>query len=199
MNRLLPLAIVLCSAAPASAALTLEEIHTASNNVLVAYFKSTAIKANEVNTTDLSAWKLNGEPVTAIHKFVTEADACEHHVYLQVPTLVNGTRYTLQTPHGDSNFVFDDHKVFCESIKTNQNAYSALSRVRMPISPSGWAMAARSRSAAACRRIPFSDCPAVRALRTERWKRWARTHLRATSCTASIWRGFPQAAPTRSP
>ncbi len=130
MKRLLPLAIMLCFAASASAALTLEEIRTASNTVLVAYFKSTIIKANEVNTTDLSAWKLNGQPVTAINKFVTEADACEHHIYLQVPALVNGTSYTLQTPHGDRTFVFDDHKIFCESIKTNQNAYSALSKVR---------------------------------------------------------------------
>ena len=60
------------------------------NNVLVAYFKSTTIKANEVDTTDLSACKLNGQPVTAINKFVTEGDACDHHVYLQVPTLVKG-------------------------------------------------------------------------------------------------------------
>jgi len=130
MKRLLPLAIVVCSAASANAALTLEEIRTASNRVLVAYFKSTTLKADEVNTTDLSAWKLNGEPVTAINKFVTEADACDHHIYLQVPALVIGTRYTLQTPHGDRTFVFDDHKIFCESIKTNQNAYSALSKVR---------------------------------------------------------------------
>jgi len=130
MKRLLVLAIVLCSGAPTRAALTLVKIRTASNNVLVAYLKSTAISANEVNTTDLSSWKLNGQPVTAINKFVTEADACDHHVYLHVPALVNGTRYALQAPHGDTTFVFDDHKVFCESIKTNQNAYSALSRVR---------------------------------------------------------------------
>jgi endoglucanase len=47
-----------------------------------------------------------------------------------VPTLINGTSYCLQTPHGDKTFVFDDNKIFCESIKTNQNAYSALSKVR---------------------------------------------------------------------
>jgi endoglucanase len=130
MKRLLVLAIVLCSSASADAALTLEEIRTASNNVLVAYFKSTTIKANDVNTSNISLWKLNGQPVTAINKFVTEADACDHHVYLQVPTLINGTLYTLRTPHGDTTFVFDDHKVFCESIKTNQDAYCALSKVR---------------------------------------------------------------------
>jgi len=89
MKRLLVFAIVLCSAASTNAALTLEEIRTASNNVLVAYFKSTTIKPDEVNTTDLTSWKLNGQPVTAINKFVTEADACDHHIYLQVPALVN--------------------------------------------------------------------------------------------------------------
>ncbi len=108
----------------------MKEIRTASNNVLVAYFKSTVIQADEVNTGDVSAWKLNGQPVLAINKFVTEADACDHHIYLQVPPLVNGTSYTLQTPHGDTTFVFDDSKIFCESIKTNQNAYCALSKVR---------------------------------------------------------------------
>jgi len=44
--------------------------------------------------------------------------------------LVQGKSYTLKTPHGDLAFVFDDATIFCESIKTNQNAYSALSRVR---------------------------------------------------------------------
>lgn len=121
---------LLCCAAPADAALSLKEIRTASNNVLVAYFKSTVIQADEVNTGDVSAWKINGRPVTAINKFVTEADACDHHIYLQVPPLSNGTSYTLQTPHGDTTFVFDESKVFCESIKTNQNAYSVLSKVR---------------------------------------------------------------------
>ena len=50
MRRLLVLAIVLGASATADAALTLKEIRTASNNVLVAYFKSTIINANEVNT-----------------------------------------------------------------------------------------------------------------------------------------------------
>jgi len=130
VKHLVVLAGFLCCSLSAHAALSLKEIRTASNNVLAAYFKSTTIDANEVNTGALSSWTLNGQPVTAIHKFVTEADACDHHIYLQVPTLVNGTSYKLQTPHGDATFVFDDSKVFCESIKTNQNAYSALSKVR---------------------------------------------------------------------
>ena len=130
MKRLCVLVGLLCCGLPVQAELSLKEIRTASNNVLVAYFKSTVIQADEVNTGDVSAWKLNGQPVLAIHKFVTEADACDHHIYLQVPPLVNGTSYTLQTPHGDTTFVFDDRKTFCESIKTNQNAYCGLSKVR---------------------------------------------------------------------
>ncbi|MCY2953832.1 MAG: glycoside hydrolase family 9 protein [Planctomycetota bacterium] len=130
MKRILVLAFCLCSAVPARGELSLKELSTASSDVLVAYFKSTTVNANEVNTADPSQWKLNGQPVTAINKFVTEADACDHHIYLHVPALVSGTKYTLQTPHGEKTFVFDDRTVFCESIKTNQSAYSGLSKVR---------------------------------------------------------------------
>jgi endoglucanase len=130
MKRLLILTGFMACSLPANAELSLKEIRTASNDVLVAYFKSTVIQADEVNTANLSDWKLNGQAVMAINKFVTEADACDHHIYLRVQPLVNGTKYTLQTPHGDTTFVFDDKKVFCESIKTNQNAYSALGKVR---------------------------------------------------------------------
>jgi endoglucanase len=121
---------LLLAGVPANAELTLKEIRTASKEVLVAYFKSTKIDANEVNTNDLSAWKLNGQAVTAMNKFVTEADACDHHIYLQVPELVSGTPYTLETPHGERTFVFDERSTYCESIKSNQSGYSALSKVR---------------------------------------------------------------------
>lgn len=114
----------------ANAELVLKEIRTASDSVLVAYFKSSIIQADEVNTTDVSLWKLNGRPASGISKFVTEADACDHHIYLQVPKLVNGTAYKLETPHGKTSFVFDEKRTLCESIKVNQNAYSAVSRVR---------------------------------------------------------------------
>jgi endoglucanase len=130
MKRLSVLVGVLCCSAPAFAELSWKEIRTASNDVLVAYFKSDVIRADEVDTGSPSAWTLNGRPVEAISRFVTEADACDHHIYLKVPPLVNGESYTLQTPHGNATFVFDDSRTFCESIKTNQNAYCALSKVR---------------------------------------------------------------------
>jgi endoglucanase len=130
MKHLLTIALCLCSLLAANAEPTLKEIRTASKDILVVYFKSTKIDANEVSTTNLASWKLNGQPVTAIHKFVTEADACDHHIYLQVPTLVNGSTNTLETPHGEMSFVFDERTTFCESIKSNQSGYSALSKVR---------------------------------------------------------------------
>jgi len=130
MKHLSILVSCLCCCVSAHAELSLTEIRTASNNVLVAYYKSDIVKADEVDINDVSLWKLNGRPVAAINKYVTEANACDHHIYLQVPALVNGTSYRLQTPHGEKTFVFDDKKTFCESIKTNQNAYCALSKVR---------------------------------------------------------------------
>lgn len=130
MKRLVILGACISSVLAAHAELTLREIRTASKDLLVAYFTSTVIDANEVNTTNTAMWKLNGEPVKGINKFVTEADACDHHIYLRVPALVNKTTYKLETPHGNKTFVFDDRETFCESIKLNQSGYSALSKVR---------------------------------------------------------------------
>jgi endoglucanase len=139
MKHLLILVSFLCGCLSANAQLSFKEIRTASDTVLVAFFKSTnvsgpvwetIIQTNEVNTDDPTLWKLNGQPVAAINKFVTEADACDYHIYLQTPKLVTGKTYTLETPYGNTNFVFDDKQIFCESIKVNQNAYSALSHVR---------------------------------------------------------------------
>ncbi|HOW67031.1 MAG TPA: cellulase N-terminal Ig-like domain-containing protein [Candidatus Paceibacterota bacterium] len=112
------------------AELALKEIRTASDTMLIAYFKSTIIQSNEVNISDPSLWKLNGQPVAVAGRFMTEADAADHHIYLQTPQLTNAAAYRLETPHGTTNFVFDDRQIFCESIKVNQNAYSALSQVR---------------------------------------------------------------------
>ena len=201
MKRLLVFALVLCCSVSAKAALTLQEVRTASNNVLVAYFKSTVIKADEVKTADLSAWKLNGQPVAAINKFVTEADACDHHIYLQVPTLVNGTTYTLQTPHGDTTFVFDDHKIFCESIKTNQNAYRALGKVRYAnfdiwLGDGGTEPISGSLPEYSVFRL--SDGQTIAQGSCNRLAR-TKTRRRAITSTASIWPMCPKAGSTRLP
>ncbi|MGD0744396.1 MAG: glycoside hydrolase family 9 protein [Verrucomicrobiota bacterium] len=115
------------------------EIRTASDTVLVAFFidtnwwgdvTDTQFNTNQVDTSNLSLWTLNGQPVSSIDEFVTEANAVEYHIYLHVPKLTNGMAYTLSTPNGSRNFVFDDTQIFCEAIKVNQNGYSALSHVR---------------------------------------------------------------------
>ena len=116
------------------------EIRTASSTELVAYYVFTNVSGpvwgavyptNLVTTSQPSKWTLNGTPVQAISgEFVTEADAVEYHIYLQVPQLVNGTSYTLVTPYSTNSFVFQDSQILCESIKVNQNGYSALSTAR---------------------------------------------------------------------
>ncbi|MGD0743743.1 MAG: glycoside hydrolase family 9 protein [Verrucomicrobiota bacterium] len=140
MKYQLILAGLLCGFLSANAQdVSFKEIRTASDTELVALFKDAhwsgpvyemVFDTNQVKTDDISRWKLNGQPVTAINKFVTEADAVDYHIYLQVPKLTNGMAYTLETPYGNTNFVFDDKQIFCESIKVNQNGYSALSHTR---------------------------------------------------------------------
>jgi endoglucanase len=140
MKHLLILVGFLYGFLPANAQqLSFKEIRTASDTVLVAFFKdaywsgpvySQVWATNQVMTSNLSQWTLNGQPVTAANRFVTEANAVDYHIYLQVPKLTNGMAYTLETPYGNTNFVFDDTQIFCESIKVNQNGYSALSQVR---------------------------------------------------------------------
>lgn len=123
----------------AHAQLPLQEIRTASSTELVAFFHSTNISGpvwatvystNEVNISQPSLWTLNGRPVAALNEFVTESDGVDYHIYLQVPPLTNGMAYTLATPYGSTNFVFDDKQILCESIKVNQSGYSSLSHVR---------------------------------------------------------------------
>src|ERR1035437_4731666 len=79
--------------------LSFKEIRTASDTVLVAFFKDAywsgnvwdmQFSTNQVVTSNPSAWKLNGQPVSAINEFVTEANAVDYHIYMQVPKLTNG-------------------------------------------------------------------------------------------------------------
>src|ERR1017187_8152957 len=89
MKYLLILVSFLCGLVPANAQqVTFKEVRTASDTVLVAFFKDTywqppvwdtVFNTNQVVTSTPSAWKLNGQPVTALYKFVTEADAVDYH------------------------------------------------------------------------------------------------------------------------
>ncbi|MGD0744891.1 MAG: glycoside hydrolase family 9 protein [Verrucomicrobiota bacterium] len=141
MKHILIIVVFLYSFLPATAQqASFREIRTASDTVLVAFFKDAYRDAsnpglvffntNQVDISNPSLWKLNGQSVSSIDEFVTEANAVDYHIYLHVPKLTNGMAYTLQTPYGTTNFVFDDTQIYCEAIKVNQNGYSALSHVR---------------------------------------------------------------------
>ena len=108
----------------------LKEIRTASDRVVVAFFNSDTVNVDEINTSDFSLWKINGKPVADIFKYVMQSKACDHHIYLETDKLVPGKQYKLETPYGTREFKFDEREIFCESIKTNQVGYSALSKSR---------------------------------------------------------------------
>ena len=130
MKHILSVAFTLLLSLSASAKLTFQEIRTASNNVIELYFVSDTLNVNEVDISDASQWKVNGMQVLGVNRTAAAADQCDHFIYLTVPTLKNGQKYKIETPYGTFNFKFSDKEVFCEAIKTNQVAYSALSSKR---------------------------------------------------------------------
>jgi len=109
------------------AKLSFREIRTASNNVIVVNFKSTFVNNSEVDITKAS-WTINGVEPLNIYRYLTFGDVFEHFIYLETSALVEGTEYKIHTPHGDTAFTFSDHSTYCEAIKTNQAAYSPLSK-----------------------------------------------------------------------
>jgi endoglucanase len=112
------------------AEITFHEIRTASDNVLVAFFTNSELDLDAINTSRPSEWKINGQPAKSIYKYVTEANACDYHIYLETGTLVPGNTYRVETPYGEKKFKFDEKEIFCEAIKVNQVGYSAQSTVR---------------------------------------------------------------------
>ena len=130
MRSLLTAVCAVLLSVSASAKLTFQEIRTASNNVIELYFLSDTLDVNEVDISDVSQWKVNGTPALAVNRTAAAADMCDHFIYLTVPTLKNGQKYSVETPYGNYSFKFSDKDVFCEAIKTNQVAYSALSTKR---------------------------------------------------------------------
>lgn len=112
------------------ARLTLQEIRTASKNVLAVFFTSDTLNLTKVDISNVSEWKINGRPCKSIYRYSTKAGMCDHHIYLQTTDLAEGREYELITPYGSRKFKFDSRTIFCESIKTNQAGYSALSKVR---------------------------------------------------------------------
>ncbi|MBN1782299.1 glycoside hydrolase family 9 protein [bacterium] len=124
------LLILLATFARMEAKLTLQEIRTASDNVLVAVFTSDTLDVREADIGDSTAWTVNGRPAERLTRYAAQADPCDHFIYLQTGRLKEGKQYTLITPYGEKSFKFDSRKIHCESIKTNQAGYSALSKTR---------------------------------------------------------------------
>ncbi len=122
--------VLLITSIRSDAKVSFKEIHTASDNVIVAYFTSDTVNIDEIDISDLSQWKINGQPPKSIYKYVMQADKCDHHIYLETEKLVSGKKYTIESGHGKMDFTFDDRQIFCESVKTNQIGYSASSKVR---------------------------------------------------------------------
>ncbi len=117
--------------ARADAAIKLKEIRTAADDVIELWMRSDTLDLNEVNISDINGWKVNGRPVIAVNRSADPFEKeCNHYVYLTVPTLKSGKSYSIETPYGKFDFSFDEEQTFCESIKTNQVAYSALSTRR---------------------------------------------------------------------
>ena len=113
-----------------SAEVTFQAIHSASNDVLVAFFTGDSIDMNKINIEDKSLWKINGKPASEIFIYTTAADVCEYHVYLKTSRLEEGAQYSVETPYGNRIIRFSERDIFCEAIKTNQSGYSAFSETR---------------------------------------------------------------------
>ena len=62
--------------------LQLQEVRTASNSVIVLFFIADTVNINEIKIENKSDWKVNGEPVKNISRYVTQADACDFHIYI---------------------------------------------------------------------------------------------------------------------
>ena len=90
----------------AEAGLVLSDVYTASKDVLVVFFNSDTTDIQETDISDIDQWKVNGKTVSGISKYVTQADACDHSIYLQVPALKSGKTYKIETPYGSSEICF---------------------------------------------------------------------------------------------
>ncbi len=109
---------------------TFQEIRTASDNIIVAFFTSDEIDADAVDVSNPGLWKINGKSVEIVGNYAMQASAFDYHVYLKTDKLKAGDKYTIETPYGTKEVVFDPKEIFCESIKVNQVGYSAGSKVR---------------------------------------------------------------------
>jgi endoglucanase len=130
LRSLITLILLLSFYRTVDAKLTLREIHTAARDVLVVFFTSDTVDLAEADTGNLADWKINGQPAQAAYRFVTQADRCDHYIFLQTSALIEGQDYLVQTPYGETKIRFTARDILCESIKINQSGYSARSKTR---------------------------------------------------------------------
>jgi endoglucanase len=109
---------------------SLNVIRSASDSVLVVFFSGDSREANAISIEDISRWKINGTPASAIWQYSTSADPFDHHIYLKTSKLEEGRRYRVETPYGDKDLAFRERDIYCEAIKINQAGYSTKSRRR---------------------------------------------------------------------
>ncbi|MBN1895798.1 hypothetical protein JW906_15005, partial [bacterium] len=88
----------------AEAKLTLREIRTASNEALVLFFTGDTLDVKEASIDDASKWLISGKPAKAVFRYATQADPCDHHIYLETERLKDGKKYRLNTPYCDTSF-----------------------------------------------------------------------------------------------
>ena len=92
------------------------EIRTASDRVIVAFFTSDTVDPDEILIEDLSQWKINGKSPTSMYRYAMQADACDHHIYLETDPLVEDREYRVETPYGTRSFTFHEREIFCLSL-----------------------------------------------------------------------------------
>ena len=115
-------AMIFLFADNALAKLTLQEVRAASGNVLVVFFTSDTLDLTETDISDEQAWKINGTPTVSINRYVTKADACDHHIYLETSGLIEGMEYLVETPYGNKEFRFSERDIFLSaSVKRIQD------------------------------------------------------------------------------
>ena len=107
--------------------ITLSEVRTASDRVLVAFFTCDTFDIKAIDISNPADWKINRKTAEAVHLYAMQTDGINFHVYLETGKLVKGKKYKIETPYGSKSIKFNEENVFCESIKTNQVGYSALS------------------------------------------------------------------------
>ena len=133
----LAILLFLCIYPNLAQAQTIIDVHTANANVIVVVLE-TDPPNRDVIPID-TGWTVNGTTPTSIGRGSMVNDErwydwtvgyyetfVHHSMYLELnQNLVNNTVYNIVTPYGNASFTFNDTDVFCESIKVNQEGYSA--------------------------------------------------------------------------